>query len=231
MQMLRPHRGWRWRYPVLRRWINEGPGEVLGRTPGLLHARARLKARLPRLYASAARLCPVRRESMADSEQTFRLYNCRRCATQVRICRDCDHGNLYCAGECAQICRRESKRRACERYQLSHRGARHHADRQRALRERRRLRPAQIVTHQGSLADTATPIVAASSIPSPTEEIHVDVASIQSPPPLASPLQAGLRASPTRTYRPFMAPLAHRCSFCRCALPAFARRGPLRGGP
>ena len=164
---------------------------------------------------------------MGDSEQTFRLYTCRHCATQVRICRNCDHGNLYCAGECAKICRRESKRRACERYQLSHRGARHHADRQRALRERRRLRPAQIVTHQGSLADTATHIVAASSIPSPSEEIHVDVASVQSPPPPASPLQASL----TRTYRHFMAPLAHRCSFCRCALPAFARRGPLRGGP
>jgi hypothetical protein len=114
---------------------------------------------------------------------------------------------------------------------LSHRGARHHADRQRALRERRRQRPAQIVTHQGSLADTATPIVAAISIPSPTEEIHVDVTSIRSPPPPASPLQAGRRASPARTYRPFMAPFAHHCSFCRGALPAFARRGPLRGGP
>jgi hypothetical protein len=113
---------------------------------------------------------------------------------------------------------------------LSHRGARHHADRQRALRERQR-RPAQIVTHQGSLADTATPIVVANSIPSPTEETHVDMASIQSAPQPPSPLQAGLRAIPTRTYRHFMAPLAHRCSFCRCALPAFARRGPLRGGP
>jgi hypothetical protein len=168
---------------------------------------------------------------MEDSERTFRLYNCRHCATQVRICRDCDHGNLYCAGECAEICRRESQRRACERYQLSHRGARHHAHRQRALRERQRLRQAQIVTHQGSLADTATPIVVASSIPSPTEETHVDMASIPSPSQPPSPLQAGLRAIPTRTYRHFMAPLAHRCSFCRCALPAFARRGPLRGGP
>ena len=169
--------------------------------------------------------------SMADSEQTFRLYNCRHCATQVRICRECDHGNLYCAGECAQICRRESKRRARERYQLSHRGARHHAHRQRALRERRRLHPAQIVTHQGSLPGTATSIVAAGSIPSPTEEIHVDIASIQSPPQPPSPLQTVLRASHSSTYSHPMAPLAHRCSFCRRVLPAFARRGPLRGGP
>ena len=165
---------------------------------------------------------------MEDSEQTYRLYNCRHCATQVRICRDCDHGNLYCAGVCGPICRRESKRRAGERYQLGHAGACKHANRQRALRERQRQ--TQIVTHQGSLADTATPIVAASSIPSPTEDTHVDVASIQSAPQPPSPLQAGLRASQTRTYHPFMAPLAHRCSFCRCALPAFARRGPLRGG-
>jgi len=179
---------------------------------------------------------PVRRgfvqcgaRHMEDSEQTYRLYNCRHCATQVRICRNCDHGNLYCAGECAPICRRESKRRAGERYQLGHVGACKHANRQRALRERQRQ--TQIVTHQGSIADTATPIVAASSIPSPTEETHVDVASIQSAPPPLSPLQAGLRASSIRTYRHFMAPLAHRCSFCRCALPAFARRGPLRGGP
>lgn len=209
------------RRPGRSSWQNPGPS-----------TRARIKARLHGLYASDARLCPVlRMGSMGASEQTYRLYNCRHCATQVRICRDCDHGNLYCAGECAQICRRESKRRACERYQLSHRGARHHADRQRALRERQRLRPTQIVTHQGSLAGAATLIVLTSSIPSPTEDTHVDIASIQSPPHPPIPLQAGLRASHFRTYSHFMAPLAQRCSFCRCALPAFARRGPLRGGP
>ncbi len=173
--------------------------------------------------------CGVR--SMEGSGQTYRLYSCRHCATQVRICCDCDHGNLYCAGECAQICRRESKRRACERYQLSHRGARNHAGRQRALRERQRLRQAQIVTHQGSLRGIATLIVAASSIQSPTEETHVDIASIPSPTQPPSPLQAGQRATHTRSYSYPMALLAHRCSFCRCALPALARLGPLRGGP
>lgn len=50
-------------------------------------------------------------------EPTYRLYNCRRCAVQVRICRHCDHGNIYCAGECSRICRRESLRRAGARYQ------------------------------------------------------------------------------------------------------------------
>ena len=49
---------------------------------------------------------------MRASEKTYRLYSCGRCAEQVRICRDCDRGNRYCAGECAQIRRRESLRRA-----------------------------------------------------------------------------------------------------------------------
>lgn len=164
---------------------------------------------------------------MGASEQTYRLYNCRLCAVQVRICRRCDHGNVYCAGECAQIARRESTQRAGETYQLGLPGALKHAARQHTLRERQ----TQIVTHQGSLPDIATPILAASSIPSPTEETHVAIASIQSAPPPPSPLQAGLRASHTLTYSHSMAPLLHRCSFCRCALPAFARLGPLRGGP
>ena len=50
-------------------------------------------------------------------EPTYRLYQCQRCDVQVRICCHCDHGNIYCAGECAQIRRRESLRRAGARYQ------------------------------------------------------------------------------------------------------------------
>jgi len=49
-------------------------------------------------------------------EPAYRLYNCERCQVQVRICERCDHGNLYCAGECARIRRRESLRRAQVRY-------------------------------------------------------------------------------------------------------------------
>ncbi len=49
-------------------------------------------------------------------EPSYRLYNCARCAAQVRLCRRCDHGNVYCAGECARISRRESVRRAGARY-------------------------------------------------------------------------------------------------------------------
>ena len=66
---------------------------------------------------------------MKAGEQSYRLYSCRRCAQQVRVCRHCDRGNHYCAGECARVRRRESVRRAGVRYQLSYRGACCHAHR------------------------------------------------------------------------------------------------------
>jgi len=68
---------------------------------------------------------------MEAGEASYRLYGCGRCAQQVRICCECDRGNQYCAGECALIRRRESLRRAGERYRLSYRGACLHAARQR----------------------------------------------------------------------------------------------------
>ena len=172
---------------------------------------ARVKARLPCLYASDARLCPVRRAgSMGARQKTYRLYGCWRCAAQVRICCNCDRGNRYCAGECAKIRRRESLRRAAERYQLSYRGACLHAARQSAWRSRQ----AQKVTHQGSLVSVDTVIVAVIPIQAMTEGLRVDIASIQP------------RPQPHR-----MVLSAQSCSFCWRALPAFARLGRLRGGP
>ena len=163
---------------------------------------ARVKARLPCLYASDARLCPALRAGvMGASEKTYRLYSCGRCVVQVRICGKCDRGNRYCAGECAKIRRRESLLRAGERYQLSHRGACLHAARQSAWRERQ----VQKVTHQGSLPSAVPVIVVTSSAQSTIPGTHGDSASIQPPP--------------------------HRCSFCWRALPSFARLGRLRSGP
>ena len=193
---------------------------------------ARVKARLPCLYASDARLCPVRRAgSMGAGEKTYRLYSCGRCVEQVRICCNCDRGNLYCAGECAKIRRRESLRRAGERYQLSYRGACLHAARQSAWRQRR----AQKVTHQGSFPSADTVIVAAISTQTTTQGTHVDMASIQPPPQPPGMPHAGLSAAHTyahrRWHRHHMVPSAHSCSFCWRALPAFARLGRLRGGP
>ena len=67
-------------------------------------------------------------------EPTYRLYHCRRCGAQVQICQQCDRGNIYCAGECSQLARREGVRRAGARYQRTLRGARRHAERQRHYR-------------------------------------------------------------------------------------------------
>lgn len=145
---------------------------------------------------------------MEASQKSYRLYNCARCAVQVRICSDCDRGNQYCAGDCAQIRRRESLCRAGARYQLSFRGASMHAARQSALR----VRQMQIVTHQGSVAGIAACIVA-TSLPV-SEESDVELVA----------LFPVLQQAPTPS-------LVSRCSFCRRPLPAFARLGPLRSGP
>lgn len=168
---------------------------------------------------------------MGASEKTYRLYNCARCAKQVWICCDCDRGNLYCAGECAQIRRRESLCRAGARYQLGHRGACLHAARQSAWRSRQTTK----VTHQGSLACAVAVIVAATSSQSTTQGSHVDIASIQPPPQPQGMARVALSAAHTRTqgcwHAHHMALSAQRCSFCWRALPALARLGPLRGGP
>lgn len=148
---------------------------------------------------------------MQANEKTYRLYSCGRCANQVRICRDCDRGNLYCAGACALIRRRESLRRAAERYQSSYRGACLHAARQSTWRKRQM----QKVTHRGSLPSTDALIV--ETIPTSTDVPHVNMVSIQ------SPVQPRARL---RTMAP-----THCCNFCWRALPRFARLGRLRGGP
>ena len=73
-------------------------------------------------------------------EPTYRLYQCRPCGVQVQICPRCDHGNIYCAGECSRLARRECMRRAGVRYQRTLLGARRHAERQRRYRQRRRTK-------------------------------------------------------------------------------------------
>ena len=168
---------------------------------------------------------------MAASEQSYRLYSCGRCAEQVRICRSCDRGNQYCAGECAQIRRRESLRRAGARYQGSYRGAYAHAARQRAWRERQ----AQEVTHQGSLSSAGTLIVAASSTQTTIQGTHADIASVEPRTQAHSSSALAITLAGARTQARW---LAHRtaaprlrCSVCGGVLPRFARLGPLRGGP
>ena len=175
---------------------------------------ARMRARLRCLYARNARRCPVLRAgSMGASGETYRLYNCGRCAQQVQICRYCDRGNQYCAEECARIRRRESLCRAARRYQGSYRGACRHAARQRVWRERRAK-----VTHQGSLAPVVAVIVVSTSITT-TQETHADIASV------AAPRERGRWPVQRRAVA------RARCCFCGRVLSRFARLGPLRGGP
>lgn len=193
---------------------------------------ARIKASLHCLYACDTWRCPVLRAGgMKASEETYRLYSCRRCAEQVRICSDCDRGNQYCATECAPLRRRESLLRAGQRYQRSRRGACRHAARQRAWRERQM----QKVTHQGSLPPAVPVTVAMSSIQSMPQGTHEDITSVE---PRAQPHDTGrvaLELAAPRghahwySHRPARLP-AWGCSFCGRALPPFARLDPLRGG-
>jgi hypothetical protein len=156
--------------------------------------------------------CRVRAH-MKASQNSYRLYNCERCAQQVRICSNCDRGNRYCAGECAALRRRESLLRAGRRYQRSYRGACAHAARQSAWRERQ----GQEVTHQGSIPTAVWVTVTNHSTQTTTQGTHAQIASLQSQPHSAAPHAHRMAVS--------------SCSFCWRALPAFARLGTLRGGP
>ena len=180
-----------------------------------------MRARLHCLYASTARRCPVLGAGgMKASEESYRLYSCGCCARQVRICRDCDRGNRYCAGECAADRRRESLHRAGVRYQCSYRGASRHAARQSAWRERQ----AQKVTHHGSAHPVVAGTVVASSPLCPaTLGTHADLV------PLACTMALAVGRHSARWPLQRSSPAG--CSFCGRTLPSFARLGPLRGGP
>jgi hypothetical protein len=75
-----------------------------------------------------------------------RLYYCCKCRAQVIICRNCDHGNQYCAKGCSKKARKESLKRAAEKYLKTRKGKFGNAARQQAFRDRQK----QKVTHQGS---------------------------------------------------------------------------------
>jgi hypothetical protein len=193
--------------------------------PRAFYMLARIRARSPCLYARNTRRCPVLRAGcMRASEETYRLYSCGRCAQQVRICRDCDRGNQYCAGECARMRRRESLHRAAQRYQRSYRGACRHAARQRVWRERH----VQKVTHQGSLGTVGALIVAATSTTTPGSDADSARVAAQ---PHATVLELAKRRVPARWPVHRRALARARCCFCGRVLARFARLGPLRGGP
>jgi hypothetical protein len=202
------------------RRIDEGPDKFLERTPGLLQSRT-YKARLQCLYACNSWRCLVPRAGfMKAGEKSYRLYSCRRCAKQVRICVGCDRGNLYCAEGCAKIRRRESVRRAGHVYQKSRRGASKHAARQCAWRERQLKK----VTHQASLACPVELKVVPCSITPLAQEPHDETNRFNIPP---------ITMGYSEPHWPMHHPehTTPRCCFCGCVLTQFARLGPLRSGP
>jgi hypothetical protein len=169
--------------------------------PRALGAQRLWKA-LCRLFMPAcpgAVQCLGRNALGAVREPTYRLYNCQRCGVQVRICRRCDHGNIYCAQECSRIRRRECLRRAAARYQRTRRGAWRHAARQQAWRARQ-----QTVTHQGY----------------PGGELCRSVSD--HPITVVEPTDAYRAASIHATSLHGSEPGA-RCAFCRALLPAWTR--------
>ena len=72
------------------------------------------------------------------------------CGVMFYICGSCYRGQVYCGDGCRGRMRREQKRRAKRRHQQSREGRLDHRDRQRAYRERCRLRRVTDHTSVGS---------------------------------------------------------------------------------
>lgn len=151
--------------------------------------------------------CPGAVQSLGEGglgvtePRTYRLYHCLRCAMQVCICAGCDFGNVYCPGDCAELARRESVRRAGARYQGTLQGARKHAARQRGYRERL----CEVTHHPFESAAAACSVSTPALISRESIDVH---------PPHA--VQRLTRAT------------QNRCAFCGTVLPAFARLHPWR---
>ena len=73
----------------------------------------------------------------------------------MKLCSNCDRGNIYCSSGCSAKRRRESVARAKRKYQKSFAGALKHAKNQMAYS----MREKQKVTDQGSLKEVPDVIV------------------------------------------------------------------------
>jgi len=142
-------------------------------------------------------------------DDAARFFLCERCRAQALICRCCDRGQIYCAGECARLARVERRREVARRYQTSRNGRFAHAARSRRYRARRK-----IVTHHGSPDTGGEAYVLTAS--APARMCTTDTADSLSPP---------LHTPPAGPSVPAVEPRCHWCSRC-CS--AFVRREPLR---
>lgn len=102
-----------------------------------------------------------------------RLFQCALCRGPALVCSDCDTGQIYCAGGCADAARRESMRNAGKRYQATPKGRRAHAARQNRYRNKslamtravpRCVPPSHQIT-TASTQDAAPAVTAAGAIP------------------------------------------------------------------
>lgn len=87
--------------------------------------------------------------SPIELDDSYRIFNCARCAKQTILCRRCDRGNIYCSKTCAHKQRRRSQKESGRRYQKSFRGRRAHAERQARYKEGHSS-VKEVVTHHGS---------------------------------------------------------------------------------
>ena len=93
-----------------------------------------------------------------------RLFQCLRCRCQVIVCQQCDVGQRYCARGCRQHARKDSCKRAQQKYQNSRKGRMTNAQRQRRFRQRQKVKAkakakAKKVTHQTSLSSSANDLL------------------------------------------------------------------------
>jgi hypothetical protein len=146
--------------------------------------------------------------AVQEREESYRLYSCRGCNVSVSICGRCDHGNIFCAGECAAVSSRESGRRAGARYQRTRRGARRHAARQQAWRERQ--------------LDKVTHVGCAPTGPVFTMSVTVGMAALELTDAPLAPEKS--HEAPRNRQR-----VAGRCDFCHAPLPLFTRLRTWRG--
>lgn len=74
---------------------------------------------------------------MSALQESARVFTCARCGVLVVVCTRCDRGQIYCAGDCREIRRNETERRAASKYQATPNGALKHAKRQERYRQRK----------------------------------------------------------------------------------------------
>jgi hypothetical protein len=70
-------------------------------------------------------------------QESARVFACARCGVLVVVCTRCDRGQIYCDGECREIRRNETERRAAKKFQATPNGALKHAKRQKRYRQKK----------------------------------------------------------------------------------------------